>query len=184
MALGILTKKCETLLASSFTATDFSHLSNGFKELDGYGYGPAAGEAMSTSFLNYITNATIPGRHSTKRILFQRRRDEATGDGERLQDARAASVGQVGSRNRGLPEGGQLQHSGGARAHGERDDADDAALGPLRRHHARSLSAALRVRRAERGHLEGGAVLRSRKEQHTSDLQRCGCGRGPNRLRG
>jgi len=35
MALGILTKKCETLLASSFSATDFSLLSNGFKELDG-----------------------------------------------------------------------------------------------------------------------------------------------------
>ena len=35
MALGILTKKCETLLASSFNATDFSLLSNGFKELEG-----------------------------------------------------------------------------------------------------------------------------------------------------
>jgi len=35
MALGILTKKCETLLTGSFGATDFSLLSNGFKELDG-----------------------------------------------------------------------------------------------------------------------------------------------------
>ena len=66
MALGILTKKCETLLASSFTATDFSHLSNGFKELDGYG--PAAGAAMSTSFLNYSTNATRKTLHQENSI--------------------------------------------------------------------------------------------------------------------
>ena len=70
MALGILTKKCETLLASSFSATDFSLLSNGFKELDGYG--PTAGDAKlpsSSSCLNYVSPLG-PERHSTERISF------------------------------------------------------------------------------------------------------------------
>ena len=79
MALGILTKKCETLLASSFSATDFSLLSNGFKELDGYGAArrPAA---MPTRFLNYV----MEGHSSESIISLQRRRDEAAGDGERF----------------------------------------------------------------------------------------------------
>ena len=68
MALGILTKKCETLLTGSFGATDFSLLSNGFKELDGYGPAAASGAAMSTIFLNYSTNATRKTLHQENSI--------------------------------------------------------------------------------------------------------------------
>ena len=50
MALGILTKKCETLLTGSFGATDFSLLSNGFKELDGYGPAAAADRKEFSEF--------------------------------------------------------------------------------------------------------------------------------------